>query len=73
MQQTIGRPLAKGAILDVIADDPDALLVAAPKEIAAVVVVSGRLVYRFIIVLVGHGHSLSDQLLLVERPHRPKF
>jgi hypothetical protein len=73
MQQTIGCFFAVSGVLDVLADDPDALFVAATKEIAAVVVARGRLVYRFMIVLVGHGHSLSDQLVLVERPHLPKL
>jgi hypothetical protein len=73
MQQTIGRPLAKGAILDVIADDPDALFVAATKEIAAVVVVRRRLVYGLMIVLVGHGDSYLTSRFLAERHHRPKL
>jgi hypothetical protein len=57
MQQTIGRPLAKGTILDVIADDSGTLLVAAPKQVPAIVMVRRRLVYGLMIVLVGHGDS----------------
>jgi hypothetical protein len=40
MQQAIGGPFAEGGILDVLADDPGALLVVAAEEIAAVVIVS---------------------------------
>jgi hypothetical protein len=63
MQQTIGRPLTKGAILDVLADNPGPLFVAAAKQIPALVMVRWRLVYGFMIVLVGHGRFLSDQLV----------
>jgi hypothetical protein len=73
MQQTIGRVFAVSGVLDVLADDPDALFVAATKEIAAVVVVRGRLVYRFMIVLVGHGDSYLTSRFLAERHHLPKL
>jgi hypothetical protein len=72
MEQTIRSSFAKGGVLDVLADDSGALLVAATKEIAAVVV-RRRLVYGFMIVWVGHGGSLSDQLFLVECPRPPKL
>jgi hypothetical protein len=73
MEQTIRSSFAKSGVLDVLADDSGAFLVAAAKEIAAVVAVRRSLVYGFMIVLVGHGGSLSDQLVLVERPDLPKL
>ncbi len=39
MQQPIGGPVVEGHVLDVLADDPGALLVAAAEEIAAIVIV----------------------------------
>jgi len=62
MEQTIRSSFAKSGVLDVLADDSGALLVAAAKQIAAVVV-RRRLVCGFVIVRVGHGGSLSDQLV----------
>jgi hypothetical protein len=73
MQQTIGRPLAESTILDVIADDSGALLVAAPKQVPAIVMVRRRLVYGLMIVLVGHGASYLTSWFLAERHHLPKL
>ena len=55
----IGVPFAEGGILDVLADDPGAFLVAAAEEIAAVVIVHRDLVLgRRIIMLVRQGNPL---------------
>jgi hypothetical protein len=59
MQQPIGGPLVKGGVLDVLADDPGALLVPAAEETAAIMAVRRRLVPGLVIVLVCHGNPLS--------------
>jgi len=57
MQQTIGGPLAEGRILDVLANDPGALLVATAKETAAVVSVHRGAALSLIIMPVRHSNS----------------
>jgi hypothetical protein len=61
MQQTIAGPLAESGVLDVLADDPRALLVAAAEEIAAVVTVHWGAALDLIIILVRHGNFLSPE------------
>ena len=58
MQQTIGGPVVKGSVLDVLADNPGALLVSATEEIAAIMAVRRRLVLGLVIMLVCHANSL---------------
>src|SRR5580692_3762587 len=43
VQEPIRRPLVEGAVLDILANDPGALLVAAAEEPAAIVMVCRRL------------------------------
>jgi len=68
MEQTIRSSFAKRGVLDVLADDSGALLVTAPKQVPAVVMVRRCLVYGFMIVLMGHGDVLSDQLVFSRTP-----
>jgi hypothetical protein len=72
MEQTILGLSAESGVFDVLADDPGAFFVAAAKEIAAVVMVRRRLVYGFMIVLVGHGDSYLTSWFLAERHRLPK-
>jgi hypothetical protein len=72
MEQTIRSSFAESGVLEVLADDSGAFLVAAAKEIAAVVMVRRRLVYGFMIVLVGHDDSYLTKWFLAERHRLPK-
>jgi len=58
MQQTVGGPITEGGIFDVLTDDPGALLVAAAKEIAAVVMVRQTRAFGPIIPPMRHGSPL---------------
>jgi hypothetical protein len=58
MQQTIGGAIAKGRIFDVLANDPGALLVAAAKEVAAVVMMRQTRAFSLIIAPMRHGNPL---------------
>jgi hypothetical protein len=58
MRQTIGDPLAERRILYVLANDPGALLVAATKETAAIVIVHRGLALGLIIMLVRQSKPL---------------
>ncbi len=69
MQQTIAGSLVESSILDVLADDPGALLVAAAKEIAAVVMMYSLAGFVSAIVLVWETHCCS--LRLARSRHHP--
>ena len=58
MQQTVGGPITEGGIFDVLADDPGALLVAAAKETAAVVMVRRTRAFGLVIAPMHHGNPL---------------
>ena len=51
VEQAIGGALIEGGILDVLADDPRTLLVAAAEEIAAIVVVMVMRVFVSVVAL----------------------
>ena len=58
MQQPIGGPVVEGGVLNVLADDPGALLVTAAEEIAAIMAVRRGLVLGLVIVLACRGNCL---------------
>jgi len=55
VQEPIRRPLVEGAVLDVLAENSGALLVAATEEPAAIVIMRRRLALAPIIMLVRHA------------------
>ena|SRR5260370_23852242 len=55
VQQPVCRPFIERAVLDVLADDPGALLVAAAEQGAAMVMVRRRLALALLIVLMRHS------------------
>jgi hypothetical protein len=59
MKQPICGPLVEGVLLDVLANNPRALFVAATKEAAAIVAVPLRPALACMIVLLRHRNSLS--------------
>jgi hypothetical protein len=61
VQEAVRRPSVKCAILDVLAEHPGALLIAATKEAPAIVAVSWRLALSLIIVLARHSNSPCEQ------------
>src|SRR5713226_6068945 len=61
VQEAVRRTSVKCAILDVLAEHPSALLIAATKEAAAIVAVSWRLALSLIIIVVRHSNSPCEQ------------
>jgi hypothetical protein len=57
VQQPVCRPRIERAVLDVLADDPGALLVAAAEQAAAIVRVRRSIALASMIVLMRHGLS----------------
>src|SRR5260370_39601170 len=55
MQQPVCRPSIERAVLDVLAEHPGALLVAATEQAAAMGMVRPRLALALLIVLMRHG------------------
>ncbi len=71
MQQAIGACFVKGGVLDVLADDPGALLVPAAKEIAAIVAMRRRVALTFMIMPLRHGNSHSRLRRSSQKACRP--
>src|SRR5205807_7711610 len=69
VQEAVLGAASEETVLDVLADDPGALLVAAAKKIAAIVMLRCGLVVAVMIVLVRHqppfGPAVPDWILLV--------
>jgi hypothetical protein len=63
VQEAVRRPSVECAILDVLAEHPGALLIAATKEAAAIVAVSWCLALSLIIVLMRHSNSRCEQFV----------
>jgi hypothetical protein len=57
MQQPICGRFVKGGVLDVLADNPGALLVPAAEEIAAIMAMLRRIALAFVIMPMRHGNS----------------
>jgi hypothetical protein len=78
MEQTIGRASAEGALLDVLAQDACALLIAAAEKSAALVATVRRLASVVVVmvvlmlVLVRHGVSILVTEVLMTHGHAPE-
>ena len=59
VRQAVGALWRDGAILDVLADDPGALLVAAAEEVAAIVMVRSDMFLALVIMLVCHQNPAA--------------
>src|SRR5205823_4934673 len=64
VQEAVRRPLVKRAVLDILADDPGTLFIAATEK-PAVVIMRWGLALTGMVVLVLHGNSLSPKPLVI--------